>query len=88
MTDEERAIWRGAFDLYEWNKDMPDTEDAWTAFIRSLTDFANRHSWQTCPLAHRLFEAVLAAVEDGIRKRREEEAARPKQMSFFGEASG
>ena len=70
MTETERSIWRGAFELYERHKNLPDTEEAWRVFIRALTEYANRHSWQTCPLAHRLSEAVLAAVEDEVRGRR------------------
>ena len=89
MTDQEKSIWRGAYDLFDWNRDMPNTDQSWRGFITSLTAYANKYDWRECPLSHRLADAVLLAVEDEVKKRikAEEEAARQlSQMSFFEEA--
>lgn len=83
MTGVERDMWRGAFDLYDWNHQMPNSQEAWTGFIRSATDFANRFDWKSCPLAYRLMEAVLFAVEDEVKLRQQAEAAQPVQLSLF-----
>ena len=85
MTPTEQQIWRGAFDLYEWNHAMPNTEQCWIDFIRSLTDYANRYDWQHCPLTHRLADAILSAVEDEVKIRMAEEAQKPKQISIWSD---
>lgn len=91
MTATEKSIWRGAYDLFEWNREMPDTDQSWTAFITSVTDFANSFSWQDCPLARALAMAVIEAVEGEVKARRavKEETLRHEgvQLSLFPETS-
>ena len=87
MNDKEIAVWRGAYDLFEWNHSMPNTEVSWQDFISSVTAFANEFDWKNCPLAHRLADAVILAVEDEVKLRMAEESMHPAQLSFFQEDS-
>ena len=56
-------------------------------FISSVTAFANEFDWKTCPLAHRLADAVILAVEDEVKLRMAEESMHPMQLSLFQEDS-
>ena len=85
MTDADREIWREAFSLYDNNRMIPDTSDAWQAFLRRLCSFADRYDWRNCPLAEFLAFAVLSALEADCRKRAGEAASRPSQLSFLAE---
>ena len=87
MNDKETAVWRGAYDLFEWNHSMPNTEANWRDFISSVTAFANEFDWKNCPLAHRLADAVILAVEDEVKLRMARETMTPAQLSFFQEDS-
>lgn len=40
MTMEDREIWREAYSLYDNNKDMPNTYDAWCCYIDKISAFA------------------------------------------------
>ena len=90
MTAQDRDIWRGAFQLYEWNHTMPSTDANWEIFLSAVSDFATRFDWQSCPLASALAFAVIDAVEAEVRARLAEEQARqaaaardPAQLSFL-----
>lgn len=85
MTDTDRQIWREAFSLYDNSRTIPDTSEAWQAFVRRLCDFAVRHDWRNSPLAESLAFAVLNALEAECRKRAGEAASRPSQLSFLSE---
>ena len=87
MTETEQAVWRGAYDLFEWNHSMPNTEVCWQDFISSVTAFANEFDWKNCSLAHRLADAVILAVEDEVKLRMAEESMHPMQPSLFQEDS-
>ena len=77
MTDADREIWREAFDLYDFNHEMPDTEDAWTHFVKQTAAFASSH--ENSPLARALALALIDAVEGEVKTR----AKPPAQMSFL-----
>ena len=66
---------------------MPNTEVCWQDFISSVTAFANEFDWKNCPLAHRLADAVILAVEDEVKLRMAEESMHPMQLSLFQEDS-
>ena len=34
MAESDRLVWREAFDLYDWNHGLNNTEAAWIHFIR------------------------------------------------------
>ena len=80
MTDIDREIWREAFDLYDFNHDMPDTEDSWTHFVKQTAAFASSH--ENSPLARALALALIDAVEGEV-KEREKRVKPPAQMSFL-----
>ena len=76
MSDMDREIWREAFDLYDSNHEIPDSEDAWVYFIRKTADFASIH--ENSPLARALALALIDAVEGEAGARKKE----PVQMHF------
>lgn len=69
MTQKDREIWRGAFDLYENNHAMPNNMLSWQAFLRAVCAFADRYDWKNCPLAHFLADAVIFACEAEVKER-------------------
>ena len=80
MTDADREIWREAFDLYDFNHEMPDTVDAWVYFLQKTAAFASSH--ENSPLARALALALIDAVEGEAKARRKREKP-PAQMSFL-----
>ena len=80
MTDADREIWREAFDLYDFNHDMPVTEDSWVHFLQKTAALASSH--ENSPLARALALALIDAVE-GEEKEREKRVKPPAQMSFL-----
>ena len=82
MTNIEREIWRQAFVLYDNNREMPSTEDAWMYFIQKLADFARANDWRDYPLARALHDALIEAVEGNIKKREKEQESQPHQLSM------
>ena len=85
MTSEERLIWREAFDLYDWNHELNNTEAAWINFYQTVSDFANRNDWRNSPLVKHLAFALIDAVGEETKIRLEEERRRPAQLSFLEE---
>ena len=77
MTDADREIWREAFDLYDFNHEMPDTEDAWTHFVKQTAAFASAHPGSH--LARALALALIDAVEGEAKARKKP----PVQTSFL-----
>ena len=80
MTDADREIWREAFDLYDFNHEMPNTEDSWVHFLQKTAAFASSH--ENSPLARALALALIDAVEGEV-KEREKRVKPPAQMSFL-----
>ena len=87
MTDEENTMWREAYDIYDFNRNLPNSEECWLGFCSSVAKFAERHSWRTDSLAYALSFALFEAVEREVKKRmaaeKEYRRTHPEQISFL-----
>lgn len=85
MAESDRLVWREAFDLYDWNHGLNNTEAAWIHFYQSVSDFANRNDWRNRPLVKHLAFALIDAVGEEVKIRLEKERPGPAQLSFLEE---
>ena len=70
MTTQNQRIWRGAYDLYEWNHLMEGTDEDWQRFINGVTQYAYQFDWQHNPLVRALAFGILDAVQDEFKQRK------------------
>ena len=87
MTNEDRQVWRDAYDLYDWNHLMANTEANWAAFMSALQKFAENNQWQSRPLVRALVFGVYDAIDGEIKQReaaaREAQEKQNQQLSFL-----
>ena len=81
MTEFDREVWRAAYDIYDWNHDMPNTDSNWLALNQSVVDFAEKYSWRDHPLVFALASAVLDCINEEVKRR--ENLGGPVQLSFL-----
>lgn len=80
ISNEERQIWRDAFDLHEKYRDQLETPEKWTEFSEAVRDMVNGHGMSTMAFHIGVFliDFLSEEYKDGHRPE-------PVQQSFFGE---
>ena len=81
MTEEDRQIWKEAYDIYANWKDRMLTDRDWAEWAMELNGFATRNHFQENPLADRMAMMLSDLFGDIGRAQIGPEA---QQMSMLG----